>query len=124
MISDWSKYPNFAKSEFDCKHTGKNDMQPDFMETLQKLRTACGFSFKITSGYRDPSHPQEAKKASPGQHSKGLAADIACDAQIAHEIVRHALALGFTGVGISQREGIPRFVHVDMRKTGHVIYGY
>lgn len=25
---DWSKYPNFSKSEFDCRDTGENAMQP------------------------------------------------------------------------------------------------
>lgn len=37
MINDWSKYPNFKQSEFDCKETGENDMQPEFMDKLQAL---------------------------------------------------------------------------------------
>lgn len=124
MIPDWSAYPNFSKAEFDCRHTGRNDMQPEFMSKLQQLRNACGFPFRVTSGYRDRTHPEEAKKAAPGQHSLGLAADIACDSSTAHEIVRQALALGFTGIGISQRGDLPRFVHLDMRKGKPVIYGY
>jgi hypothetical protein len=36
---NWNDYPNFSKEEFDCKHSGKNEMKPDFMDMLQDLRT-------------------------------------------------------------------------------------
>ena len=67
----------FDLSEFACKHTGENRMNPDFLVRLDELRHRCGFPFQITSGYRDPSHPVEARKDKPGQHSLGVAADIA-----------------------------------------------
>jgi len=121
---NWSNYPNFTKTEFDCSYTGKNEMQPSFMEALQKLRTEYGKPMVVTSGYRDPTHPQEAKKPAPGQHSKGLAVDIACDATEAHKIIKLAMAHGFKGVGVSQRAGTARFVHLDMREGPAVVYGY
>jgi len=121
---NWSDYPNFSKAEFDCKHTGKNEMQPDFMAKLQAMRTEAGFAFRVTSGYRDPTHPQEAKKAAPGWHSKGRAVDIACDATTAHRLLVLACKHGFTGIGLSQREGKPRFIHLDTRHTTPVAYGY
>jgi uncharacterized protein YcbK (DUF882 family) len=121
---NWANYPNFKKDEFDCKHTGKNEMQPDFMTKLQAMRTEAGFPFRITSGYRDATHPVEAKKTAPGWHSRGRAADIACDANTAHRIVSLACKHGFTGIGVSQRAGQPRFVHVDTRDTAPIIYGY
>lgn len=124
MINDWSKYPNFTKAEFDCKHTGRNDMQPAFMDALQALRTEYGHSMAITSGYRDPSHPEEARKAQPGEHSQGLASDIACGADQAYKLVALALKHGFTGIGISQRSGIPRYIHIDKRPGTPVIYCY
>lgn len=124
MIADWSKYPNFTKAEFNCTRTGNNDMQPEFMEALQALRTEYGKPMTVTSGYRDPTHPQEAKKAQPGQHSKGLAADIACDATEAHAIAKLAFKHGFTGIGISQKAGLPRFIHLDKRTGPPVIYCY
>ena len=43
----------FTIEEFNCKHTGKNEMDNDFLEKLDLLRSACGFSFEVTSGYRD-----------------------------------------------------------------------
>lgn len=124
MIEDWSIYPNFSKKEFDCSKTGKNFMQPEFMDRLQAMRTEAGFPFKITSGYRDITHPVEAAKQAPGQHNKGLAADIACDPQTAHKLVKLALKHGFTGIGISQCQGRPRFIHLDIRTTAPVFYSY
>lgn len=71
IVTDWSKYPNFTKKEFDCQHTGKNFMTVEFMDKLQELRNRFKRVMKITSGYRDPSHPVEAKKANPGtQYTK------------------------------------------------------
>jgi zinc D-Ala-D-Ala carboxypeptidase len=114
---DWSKYPNFSESEFKCSHTGKCLMHPDFMARLQSLRKAYGKSMKITSGYRDPTHPIEAKKASPGAHSSGRAADVAIRGADALELVKLALAIGFTGIGVQQK-GEGRFIHLDDIEDG------
>ena len=46
------------------------------MEKVDELRDRCGFPFVITSGYRSPQHPIEAKKDVPGTHAQGIAADI------------------------------------------------
>ncbi len=110
---NWNDYPNFSKSEFDCKHTGRNEMRPEFLERLQELRNRYGRPIIISSGYRDPSHPVEAKKASPGTHSLGLACDIACQGEEAYKILKLAFELGFCGIGIKQH-GTGRFIHLDM----------
>jgi len=112
MKANWTAYPNFSKEEFDCKHTGKNEMQHSFMDKLQALRTAYGKPMKITSGYRDASHPIEARKAKPGAHATGMAADIAVSHTDAHEVLRIAFELGFTGIGVQQKGG-GRFIHLD-----------
>lgn len=109
---DWKQYPNFTEAEFRCKHTGRCAMHPDFMARLQRLRMAYGAPMIVTSGYRDPSHPEEAKKASPGAHSTGRAADIAVRGADAVKLLRLALELGFTGIGIAQK-GASRFIHLD-----------
>lgn len=124
MIPDWSIYPNFNREEFDCKHTGLNDMQLGFMDALQALRTEAGFPIKITSGYRHVTHPVETKKDRPGFHTMGLACDIATDSWTAHRLVELAYKHGFRGIGVSQRSGIPRFIHLDMRPEGRALYGY
>ena len=67
----------FSRDEFKCSETGNNEIQDEFIHALDKLRESCGFPFAITSGYRDPSHSVEAKKEKAGQHTLGIAADIA-----------------------------------------------
>ena len=109
---DWDKYPNFSREEFECSETGNCYMREDFMDLLQKLRTQLDEPMTITSGFRDPTHPVEASKEAPGVHTRGLAADVACDTQQAHRILKLAFALGFTGIGVKQ-SGHGRFVHLD-----------
>ena len=110
---NWNDYPNFSKAEFDCKHTGRNEMKPEFLEKLQELRNMYGRPIIISSGYRDPTHPIEARKASPGTHSLGLACDIRCDGKSAYYILKYAFALEFTGIGVKQH-GTGRFIHLDI----------
>jgi len=108
------KLKNFSLDEFDCRFTGENRMEQDFLAQLDKLRTACGFPFVITSGYRHPTeHPIEAAKIIPGTHAQGIAADIkVIGSAQRYCILREALHLGFTGVGVGST-----FVHVDTRGT-------
>tara|TARA_R110002051_G_scaffold174865_1_gene244966 strand:+ start:184 stop:585 length:402 start_codon:yes stop_codon:yes gene_type:complete len=114
---DWNDYPNFSKEEFDCSHSGLNEMKPEFMELLQELRTEYGKPMRITSGYRDKTHPIEAKKTIPGAHSTGQAADIGVDRGNAYEVLKLAFKYGFTGVGVQQK-GSGRFIHIDIIKEG------
>jgi uncharacterized protein YcbK (DUF882 family) len=110
----------FKLSEFDCKETGNNKMQPEFLNMMDKLREACGFPFVITSGYRDPSHSIEAKKSKPGTHAQGIAADIrVVNGYQAYTIQKYAYELGFTGIALGNG-----FVHVDTRVTTPVSWRY
>lgn len=109
---DWSSYQNFSADEFNCSHCGKNEMQPDFLQKLQTLRSVYGKPVRITSGYRCPEHPIEAKKTQPGAHTSGRAADISIDRAEAHQFLKLAFAAGFTGVGVQQK-GSGRFIHLD-----------
>jgi zinc D-Ala-D-Ala carboxypeptidase len=114
---NWDLYPNFKKSEFDCTHCGKNSMTPEFMGKLQALRNAYNKPMRITSGYRCPQHPIEAKKAAPGAHASGCAADIGVEGRDAYQILRQAFLLGFTGIGVQQK-GSGRFIHLDTIENG------
>jgi uncharacterized protein YcbK (DUF882 family) len=110
----------FVWSEFDCKHTGLNDMDPAFIHKLDDLRHTCGIPFRITSGYRDVTHPAEAKKPAPGMHTKGKAVDIAVNSGAErYLIVQEAIKAGFTGIGIAKS-----FIHLDTRKSMPVIWTY
>jgi zinc D-Ala-D-Ala carboxypeptidase len=108
---NWSDYPNFSAQEFDCSHCGQNEMNPEFMERLQKARDIFG-PMRISSGYRCAKHPLEAKKARPGAHASGHAADVAVRGEEAHRLLKIALEVGFTGIGVQQK-GEGRFIHLD-----------
>ena len=111
---NWERYPNFSVKEFICSHCGGEGVQPALLDKLQAMRTEYGKPMRITSGYRCPQHPVEAKKSSPGAHALGLAADIAAEGAEAHRILSLAFKHGFTGVGVQQK-GTGRFIHVDVR---------
>ena len=108
-------WDNFTLEEFACKHCGENKIEHELIDELQKLRTDCGFPFKITSGYRCCDHPVEIKKSKLGTHALGLAADIGVRGKQALEILSKARNYGFTGVGVNQKGGA-RFIHLDISK--------
>lgn len=110
---NWNNYPNFSANELRCKETGEIAMDVDFMDRLQALRTEFGKRMPITSGYRSAKHSVERNKAKPGTHTQGKAVDVAVMGEDALELVRLALSYGFTGIGISQKAGGARFVHLD-----------
>ena len=111
---DWGRYPNFKREEFQCQHCKADGIQEPLVAKIQELRNLYGKPMKITSGYRCAKHPIEAKKATPGTHALGIAADIGVEGAAAHEVLALAFKLGFTGVGVQQK-GAGRFIHLDIR---------
>lgn len=115
-------YKFFRLEEFNCTHTNRNEMDHEFLVKLDELREKVGFPFRITSGYRDATHPAEARKAEPGTgtHCQGIAADIAVSNGFERmNIVHEALKLGFGGIGVAKS-----FIHIDGRKTTPVMWTY
>lgn len=110
----------FKLSDFNCKETGNNEMSEEFLEKLDDLRHKCGFPFIITSGYRDPSHSIEARKAKAGTHAQGIASDIRINnGNEAYDIIKNAQSMGFNGIGVAKS-----FIHVDIRKGMPVVWSY
>jgi zinc D-Ala-D-Ala carboxypeptidase len=110
---NWDLYPNFQAKEFDCKHSRKNEMRPEFMELLQAIRTEYGKPIYINSGYRDITHPIEAAKESGGAHTLGLACDIGVRGEDAIKLLGIAISRGVRRVGIQQK-GVRRYIHIDI----------
>jgi len=108
---NWYAFPNFTEEEFTCSHTGECHMDKQHMRKLQNLRTDCGFTFIITSGYRHPTHPVEAAKHKQGEHCYGKATDIALSGERVIILLAKAHKHGFTRFGIKQ-SGNGRFVHL------------
>tara|TARA_R100001129_G_scaffold186604_1_gene179163 strand:- start:3418 stop:3801 length:384 start_codon:yes stop_codon:yes gene_type:complete len=115
-MMDWNTSTYFSMHEFKCSHTGKCEMNPDFIDKLNDLRLAFGKPMRITSGFRDVTHPIEVKKKTSGAHTTGQAADIAISREDAFHLLSLALSKGFTGIGIQQK-GSGRFIHLDTLKN-------
>ena len=114
-------WPNFSYAELRCKcgncdSTG-HEMDAEFMDRLQRLRTAYGKPLQLSSAYRCPDHPVEAKKASPGEHCTGKAVDVAIRGPDALLLLRLALEAGFTRIGVNQK-GSARFLHLGTSADG------
>jgi uncharacterized protein YcbK (DUF882 family) len=105
--------PNFTRAEMACKcGCGECEMRQDFMDMLQAFRTAYGRPLSVSSGFRCPNHPDEAKKAHRGSHAQGRAADIRCaSGGIRHKLLTLAFEMGFSGIGVAKG-----FIHLD---NGH-----
>lgn len=115
IVTNWTDYKYFKRSEFACKHSGQCQMDQEFMARLCLLRDLVARPIIINSGYRHWTHPIEAKKGHRnGEHVQGRCADIrVSNSAERFEIVDAALQLGFTRVGIA--EG---FVHVGLGAKG------
>ena len=102
----------FTESEFN----EFEQMNPELLEKLDQLREAYGYPIKLTSTYRSPDHPIEAKKSKPGEHAYGAAVDIACvGGEATFKLVKAAIEVGFTRIGISRKNN---FVHVGIGYEG------
>ena len=103
----------FTEDELKCTHCGKSGMDKDFMVRIEALREQLGFPFPVNSAYRCPEHPIEARKSSPGAISIVHAIDIGVQGEKAHMLLDAALQAGFTGIGVSQKGSLGRFIHLD-----------
>lgn len=96
---------------------GKMDkMDPKLLSMLDELREEYGKVIVLTSHYRSPEHPIEAKKSNPGEHTYGAAVDIACvGGENTFNLVKSAIKVGFRRIGISRKNN---FVHVGIGYPG------
>ena len=102
----------FKSEELECRHCGKEDMHPIFMEKLNDLREECEFPFIVTSAYRCKEHNKDVGGHPKSAHMKGRAIDILCDHEKAQKIIALARKYGFNGIGVYQ-QGKQRFCHLD-----------
>ena len=94
-------------------------LHPALILGLQTIRDHVGKPIRVSSGYRSPEHSIERRKANPGTHSQGIAADIRVKPEDRYRFIKLAYELGFTGIGVSNR-----FVHLDISKTRSAIWSY
>lgn len=100
---------HFGWHEFACRcGCGGNGTQVELIQRLEQARVIYGRSILVTSGYRCPD--RDALVAGKGNHTTGLAADLACTSGADRlDLVTALLAVGFRRIGIAER-----FVHADL----------
>ena len=114
-MTDWSSVRYFHQSEFACKcGCGVEGIQPGLVYKIDELRHQFGKPLIITSGYRCPLHNRNVSSTGEsGPHTTGLAADVGVSGRDAVAVLKLALGLGFTGIGVQQKGG-GRFLHLDL----------
>lgn len=104
---------HFNRAEFDCKHCGQNHMDANFLLEIDELRDRYGKPLSVTSGYRCPAHNNNVSSTGlTGPHTTGRAVDLAVDRGNAYKLLKLALEMGFSGIGVQQK-GATRFLHLD-----------
>jgi len=122
----WNDLPNFKPHEFGPQGDKMNEQ---FMRKLQMLRNLYRKPMVITSGYRDAEHHKaiykKIGKEPPmgSMHLQGRAADIAVSGKDAYKLIALAMVVGFKGIGVSQKKGNKRFIHLDDREE-ETIWSY
>lgn len=117
---DWTKYaPYFTAQEFRCKHTGKDGMTPEFMDVLLAIRIEYDKPMRISSGFRDVSHPLERKKVATGEHPRGTCCDVLVSGGDAIRLMQIAIKHGITRIGVQQKGSQEsRFLHLGIGGSG------
>ncbi len=111
----------FKMSEFACPCCGKADMDPRFLETLDKLRELYGYPISISSGYRCAAHNAKVEGKTDSQHLHGKAADIRTGeigGERRYRLLKLAMEL-FEGIGVGKN-----LIHVDNRAIPVSAWGY
>jgi zinc D-Ala-D-Ala carboxypeptidase len=103
------RWPSFSPGEFDCKGSGEYWHDPRALDMLQAMRSAIGKPLVINSGHRSAAHNARVGGVPNSQHRR-WAVDISTDGHDRRELVRAAIAAGFTGIGFGAT-----FLHLDPR---------
>ena len=112
----------FKINEFNCFCCGKNEMNKNFLERLDKAREYATTPFVVSSGYRCQSHNEAVDGSPNSSHMKGLAADIKVrDSGQRYKILMGLIGAGFNRIGIGEN-----FIHVDYdeAKSSNVFWVY
>jgi uncharacterized protein YcbK (DUF882 family) len=112
---NWADVRYFTADEFACHcGCGIDGIQYALVHKLDALRHTYGKPLTVTSGFRCPDHNQRVSSTgATGPHTTGLSVDLGVSGREAYQVLRLALADGWTGIGIQQKGG-GRFIHLDI----------
>ena len=99
-------------------------MNKNFVELLDQARSIANCPFRVSSGYRTPSHNKKVGGRVGSSHCKGLAVDLVYKNNNELYLILNALMkVGMCRFGISFKS---KFLHVDMdiSKVQNTIWTY
>lgn len=109
----------FSTDELKCPCCGAQNMDPTFMDKLNRAREIARFAFYVNSGFRCTKHNRERRSTSTN-HTRGLAVDLRCDiSSNRFAIVEALFRVGMLGIGIA-----PTFIHCDTNRTLQSLWLY
>lgn len=112
-----SRWPYFSLEELkchcgECKSTG-NEMDNQFMQQMVVIRQQLNIPLIVSSAYRCAAYNNKISTSSyHGAHTLGKAIDLSVRGGEAISVLKEALSLNITGIGVRQK-GEPRFIHLD-----------
>lgn len=117
-------YKYFKLEELKCR-CGKCsshgiEMNVDFMKNLDTLREMSKFPFILTSAYRCPEHNNKVgSSGSDGEHTKGLAVDIAVNGHQAYILLNNVYKQHyFNRIGIDRKSARDGYIHLGCQEKG------
>ena len=114
---------HFKQYELECHcGCGGNEITREFLDLLEDLRAWYGKPIGLSSAFRCPTHNNAVSSTgSTGPHTTGQAVDILVFGFDAKCLLKGALSLGFSGIGINQKGNRGgRFIHLDtLSEPGH-----
>lgn len=113
-VQGW-RWPAFSPSEMACRGDGSLKIDEAFMDKLQTLREVVGFPLFVNSGYRSEAYNATlTDSVAHDAHTQGCAVDLGVMGSQAFVVLRAAMQIGFTGIGMAQKgEPSKRYVHLD-----------
>jgi uncharacterized protein YcbK (DUF882 family) len=103
---------NFDRSEFKCPCCGENKIDTQLILKLQQVRDESGVEMLVDSGYRCVKHNVEVGGVLSSAHTKGKAADIACqDSHRRYLLLKSAMQI-FKRVEVGSA-----WLHMDIDET-------
>jgi len=103
----------FKPAELECKCGCGGTVDPRFHSFLNRVREVSGVPMVLSSAFRCEAH--DKAEGGKGAHTTGKAADVLCSGREAYKIMKAAISLGCTGIGVSQKgDHSKRFLHLDV----------
>ena len=107
---------HFKHHELECRcNCGRNKITRELLDLLEDLRVWYGKPIRLSSAFRCQSHNNAVSSTgTTGPHTTGQAVDILVYGNDAICLVKGALSMGFSGVGVNQKGNRGAlFIHLD-----------